>query len=298
MLLDNQMFSSFSARIDNDVKKILTEKSKDVAGGALTALAREVLDYAERNSNQIESDSTVRVWLFQNAERFQKEIHQAKELQETCAQIQGVVNSYYFSQKDPVGKIFDYLTPNSADSALFQPRTHLQNPSQVSKDWRNYSLKKRLEWVEKKLISLKIFGFKSADEVIRFAAEHNMQNVNLTDFSDFTDDDLKMLIDKCPNLQQLNLCGTEITDEGFKAITEKCPNLQQLNLTSTGVTDEGLKTITEKCPNLLQLDLAHTQVTDEGIAAIAEKCPNLQQLNLAKVPQLATAQSLWHPSHR
>src|SRR5438552_2697448 len=82
----------------------------------------------------------------------------------------------------------------------------------------------------------------------------SLQQLNLTNCKEFTDNHLKYIVEECHNIQQLNLRNCSITDTGLKYLAEGCHNIQQLNLSSwePKFTENGLKYITERCHNIQQ----------------------------------------------
>jgi uncharacterized protein YjbI with pentapeptide repeats len=117
-----------------------------------------------------------------------------------------------------------------------------------------------------------------------------------------------MLLEKCPNLQQIDLGSTEITGEGFnseaikleklheihmfwctkltdeylKMLLEKCPNLQKLNLSDTKITGEGFNSAAIKLENLHEIHISYcNNLTDDHLKRLIEKCPDLQKINLS-----------------
>jgi uncharacterized protein YjbI with pentapeptide repeats len=206
-----------------------------------------------------------------------------------------------------------------------------------------------------KLSNITITGAAFDSAVIKL---EDLKEIDISECKNLTDDNLQRLIQKCPNLQKINLSKTKITGVAFdsgainlehlteidisycynfkgdhlKMLLEKNPHLQKINLEATGITctvfeseaiqleqlteinisgiqnftAEDLKRLSEKCPNLQKINLASrnitgaafdsdikleqvteiclancTNLTDEDLKRLIEKCPNLQKINLS-----------------
>lgn len=81
-----------------------------------------------------------------------------------------------------------------------------------------------------------------------------------------------------PQLESLNLRGTEVTDAGLANLSGLV-NLRSLNLWSTAVSDAGLAHL-RGATRLQSLVLAHTKVTDAGLAQL-QRCTQLESLDLS-----------------
>jgi len=156
-----------------------------------------------------------------------------------------------------------------------------------------------LQVMESEHYSLRITGCKTVVEAINFVIRHKLASANLTDFPDLTNEHLKTLAEKCPQLnhlliashnltefptftalQSLTLRGCyNLTDEGIAQLKE-LKALQSLNLSQcknlTGAGLAQLKGLTA----LQSLDLSYCKLTDTGLAHLKELTA-LQSLNLA-----------------
>jgi hypothetical protein len=141
-----------------------------------------------------------------------------------------------------------------------------------------------------------------------FKLDH-LRELDLSFCGNLTAAGLMALLEKCPNLQKLDLRGTTISGP-FISTGTRLNRLIDLNLSSKHLTDESLQPLLEKCPNVQTLDLedcsmtgkVFTQpsvqltslielnlknchhVTDENFKAIIEKCQQLRLLNLLNTP--------------
>ena len=102
--------------------------------------------------------------------------------------------------------------------------------------------------------------------------------LNLKGF-EINDEDLKELLQFCPDLNQLFINSNRITDKGLAHLAAH-KNLQTLNLSGCDkITDEGLAHLAAH-KNLQTLDLSWCKITDEGLAHLAAH-KNLQTLGLS-----------------
>jgi len=131
-------------------------------------------------------------------------------------------------------------------------------------------------------------------------------NITLIDlnFTNITDDSLRIIAKYCPYLTIIYLKSTFITDNGIKALANEedeqagtanfratntyldqfigCPNLTTINMSDTGITDDGLQTLVPKylfqgylkAPGPLQT------VTNNDTGIISSGCPNLTNIYL------------------
>lgn len=101
--------------------------------------------------------------------------------------------------------------------------------------------------------------------------------------SGLTDNNLKVIIEKCPVIKQLDISGfNQLTIFGFHFIAKVCgSSLTHLNCEHNHITDLGLKAIAEGCFNLIKLNLSRCAlITDSGLQNIAVNCKKLDELNL------------------
>jgi F-box/leucine-rich repeat protein 2/20 len=153
-----------------------------------------------------------------------------------------------------------------------------------------------------KLCSLNITGEAFASENIRL---ENVTELDLSYCKNLTDDNLRVLLEKSPNLQTLKLDGIGITGEAFVSDNIRFENLTELDLEGCkNLTDDNLRVLLEKSPNLqtlklnynygitgavfasenirfenfIELDLSCCR--DDDLRLLLEKCRNLQTLKL------------------
>ena len=71
------------------------------------------------------------------------------------------------------------------------------------------------------------------------------------------------LIDGLPNLEQIQLSGSNITDDQLRVVSS-ARHLRGIGLDDTAITDEGLKHL-EGLPMLETIQAEGTSITDEAI---------------------------------
>ena len=91
-----------------------------------------------------------------------------------------------------------------------------------------------------------------------------------------TDEGLKNVSIRCPNLQIVKVQGTQVGDVGLKELSKNChDSLQLIYLFGTNTTNEGMKDLS-KCQNLLEVRCFRTSVSFEGVKVLLEKCSKLE----------------------
>ncbi|HCE45669.1 MAG TPA: hypothetical protein DET40_19170 [Lentisphaeria bacterium] len=91
------------------------------------------------------------------------------------------------------------------------------------------------------------------------------------------DEDLKVLAEKNPDMDELTVSGEEITDKGMPCLA-KLGKLRSLAIIGTGVTDEGLESI-KALANIERLVLNTSNITDKGLLHL-RKLDSLTSLEL------------------
>ncbi|WP_162672279.1 leucine-rich repeat domain-containing protein [Gemmata massiliana] len=85
---------------------------------------------------------------------------------------------------------------------------------------------------------------------------------------------------KFPSVKSLTLKGNHFGDTGIESLVNVFPNLQHLDLEGTEVSDDGMNTI-GKLPELYSIRLRHTRVTSQGLIKILD-CPKLNSVLVNK----------------
>ncbi len=96
------------------------------------------------------------------------------------------------------------------------------------------------------------------------------------------DDVFRDVARECPNMDNLQISGTQITDVGVRDLAP-LSKLQCLNLDSTEITDDSLGEIGHFFPGLTTLDVSRTRITAAGVRRL-EVLGNLHYLHLSNVP--------------
>jgi hypothetical protein len=78
------------------------------------------------------------------------------------------------------------------------------------------------------------------------------------------DDRAVLQLHEMPELEILNLPATTLTNDGLRALIARMPNLQLLRIGSAGITDQGMAGI-RKMESLRFLHLVDTPITDAGL---------------------------------
>ena len=106
----------------------------------------------------------------------------------------------------------------------------------------------------------------------------NLQTVDVH-FSGFDDNLLMNVANSCPQLKTIDLgVNRKITDEGISVLVEKCPNLESLNLCDTFVTNAGFLKIAEHGRKLKFLNACLTDILDDGLYTIGKNCKKLEEM--------------------
>lgn len=100
-----------------------------------------------------------------------------------------------------------------------------------------------------------------------YGEDTKINNVHWGENHRVTDADLKVL-KVFPELEQLDLCDTNITDEGLAQVAG-LTNLDWLGLDKTRITDAGMVYL-KNMQKLETLSLEHTQITDNGLPHLTD----------------------------
>ena len=118
--------------------------------------------------------------------------------------------------------ILDNLNPNNLKADI----KFLKSTERTSKMWRKEIHAHILRRINEENLSLSIVGCKTGSEAIDYIIKNKLQSANLSDFPDITDEDLKKLIENCPDLHTIFLRSDRIKEVPF----EKLQALQSLDL--------------------------------------------------------------------
>ncbi|KAF9585029.1 hypothetical protein BGW38_004211 [Lunasporangiospora selenospora] len=158
-----------------------------------------------------------------------------------------------------------------------------------------------------KLHSLCLSGKKTSSPFIQSSVFRRLTAANLThpvlahlDLSDCTDvrePMLKSMIFFFPNLISINFTRTSgVTDTALSLIVDKCQDLQVINLSyCRQVTDLGLFAVAKFCrTNLRVLQInGNLKITDASVLAVAKHCLELEKLFIAECNQITDRAMEW-----
>lgn len=96
-----------------------------------------------------------------------------------------------------------------------------------------------------------------------------------------TDHEIRALLRQNPDLEWLNLNGTNVTDEVLDDLAV-ASNLSELCVSNTAITDTGLSHLS-RATRLTKLLLAGTAITDDGLIHL-RALPNLRKLHIQNTP--------------
>ena len=122
-----------------------------------------------------------------------------------------------------------------------------------------------------------------------FQCLHHVEELNLADFINSSNEECLKYLKYCISLKYINL-NRCLTPKGVTALAENlknCSNLETLNLHSNNIGSDGATTLAESlksCTNLQSLDLSFNEVDSYGAIALADglkSCTNLQSLSLS-----------------
>lgn len=174
-----------------------------------------------------------------------------------------LLTSYFMNFSDPVKHIFSFI-PSYKCSRY----SGLEDLRLVSKSFNRDASILRQQWVEENLISLKIYGLKSADDAVNFIKTHNLKKINLDDFS--------LWINK-KHLEQLvaqNIVSLQMDCRTIKDY----PRMESVvHIKPINVCDKLLPKIAIAYPKLTSIDLSCVySLSDTGFSSFADACRTLK----------------------
>lgn len=107
------------------------------------------------------------------------------------------------------------------------------------------------------------------EEVEGFAFLKELEYLNISNCT--LSDGIKLLGRAVPKLKKLDISRTEIGDAVFGMLIQKLPNLEELDVCSCyWITDKCLDIIANKCPNLQILKVADTYLSKKGVNKLVD----------------------------
>ncbi|XP_016425335.1 F-box/LRR-repeat protein 13-like [Sinocyclocheilus rhinocerous] len=127
--------------------------------------------------------------------------------------------------------------------------------------------------------------------ILRTAGQcRNLQELDLSECSHLNTVNMKMILEGCSSLLQLNLAFTHITNATIRVLSSCCLTLRSRSLTyCTSFSDKGLqyRSTGKGCHRLTYLDLSGcSQISVDGFTYVAEACSSLQQIVLDDLPTM------------
>ncbi|KAF8976878.1 hypothetical protein BGZ46_007883 [Entomortierella lignicola] len=117
-------------------------------------------------------------------------------------------------------------------------------------------------------------------EVQRHPTALRLEDIQLVS-TFITENALKNLLGKSPNLFRLILLHNANKNSTVQAIAENCPNLRSLELkNSKSIATSAFDSVFKGCPLLTNLDISHTLIYDSVILTLAHNCHSLRVLDL------------------
>ncbi|KAI1296174.1 F-box and leucine-rich repeat protein 4, partial [Mortierella claussenii] len=109
--------------------------------------------------------------------------------------------------------------------------------------------------------------------------------------SNLSRDDLLPLRDIYKHISNLNLESCKgIGQEALIALIHTCPELERVNLSGTNIDDAGLEALSLHCPKVTSLNLAWcSQVTDRGLQRLLGSCSGLSFLDISTMDMISSA---------
>ncbi len=300
----------FMHQVDSYNKKVKWEKDDK----SLTNLKNfvssnldKIKNCVEINTNNINS-AQCREELAAFAERIKTEFPGNTEAAKVANDINSyVTNACLAEMPDPFKDIFSSLIPKgyaSKPKSGFHEEGH--EIGTVSKYFHDISGQAEQQWVQENLISLKIYGLKTPEDVIKYIVDHRLTRINLSDFPDFNETHLRDLVKRLselehpvgithlkigkfekiaewpmmPSLISISPSFIGIDDKEVKAFASKCPSLQIIFVPYSKITDEGLREISQNCHDLRDIHLNGVLVTDIGVKMLSENCTKLELVSL------------------
>ncbi len=180
--------------------------------------------------------------------------------------------------------VFSIIVHNLNPRKLASDIKFLKSIKTTSKRWRKEINAHFHRRINEENLSPCIVGCKSSLEAIDYIIKNKLQSANLRDFSDLTDEDLRNLIENCPNLHTLFVKSDKIKGMPFEKLTAlKNLNLAWCRQLSGDKSIEALAKLTAL--QSLDLGMCRQLSRDKLIEALAELTA-LQSLNLARCWQL------------
>ncbi len=190
-----------------------------------------------------------------------------------------------YLQDEIPSDVFSVILNNLNPDNLASDIQFLTSIERTSTLWRQEIHTHILRRINVENLSPSIIGCKTGSEAIEYIIKNKLQSANLSDFFDITDDDLKKLIENCPNLHTLFVHSNKIKEIPF----EKLQALQRLDLAwCKQLSEDKLPEALAKLTALKSLVLRGCwQLSGDKLAETLGKLQALQGLDLSDCTQLS-----------
>ena len=182
------------------------------------------------------------------------------DLIEICNRI--IFYDFNILPEEVILRIFCHLSDTRYTPKCRVQFSGLRPVKRVSKQMYAHSHNASKIVLSKKAVSLRKLGFEHASQAVDYVIKHNLKSANFEELFDLNDDDLKRLIDNCPNLTRLIIHSDKIT-------AESCSNIGILRK---------LKELSIKAKNVTILDLSNLS----NLEWLTCECENLTKVSLPK----------------
>lgn len=158
-----------------------------------------------------------------------------------------------------------YLASRNITGAAFDSDIKLEQVTEIClancKNLTDKDLKRLIEKCPNlqkiNLSTTKITGKAFASGNIKL---EQLTEIRIPSCKNFTDDNLKILLEKCPNLQKIELSFTNITGTAFESEVIKLKHLTKFEMWECpNFTKDNMKRLIEKCPHLKEFLRRYSQ---------------------------------------
>ena len=177
-------------------------------------------------------------------------------------------------------------------STFFALITNCPSLTEINMNWTKVqvttipnSLMDRLVYPKFKSLSLaNTYTIQNQNLIMLAALFPNLQQLHLSRSFNITEDGIRSLLESCRKIRHLDLTCLSLKSLGTNF---DLPDLEVLNLTGTEVDDEALYIISNRCPALLQLLLLRCDyITDKGVMHVVNNCTQLREISLNGCPNV------------
>ena len=192
-------------------------------------------------------------------------------------------------------KILDISQSQEASEYLLTIPQEIEELNLSACSWLNANLLNQLTLRCPRLKVLKL----NRNEQLDYAAWTSLQNLKrlehleISGCSYLTDQELKIIISSCPQLEILHLNDcSQLTRQAFFEMSKILTDLKELHVKRGNLDDSTLIQVISNCPNLNHLNLSYNrQITDQGLLQVIKMGRQLATLDLVQTSISARCQS-------